>query len=119
MSVHLVTVQGAAEGGESPAIPGGLPVAALYAQLERELLAAMARVSEADARQEAIGRAEALVYQLHAALDLRQGGELARRLAALYGYFVTELRELRRTPDCDRLDELLELAVTLRGAVAA
>lgn len=91
-------------------------VATLYAQLEHALLAAMA--GDAVARLDAIGAAEAVVHRLIVRLDLREGGELARRLAGLYEYFVGELRELRRAADQDRLDELLELAVTLKAAAA-
>lgn len=97
-------------GGAAPA--GGSAVATLYAQLEHALLLAMA--GDAAARLDAIGAAEAVLHQLLVRLDLRSGGELARRLAGLYEYFVTELRGLRRVADQDRLDELLELAVTLK-----
>lgn len=93
-----------------------LPAVALYGRLEQELLAAMAHVDDADARRETIARAETLVYALHASLDLRDGGELPRRLAALYDYLAAELRDLRRVPDCDRLDDLLGLAATLRSS---
>lgn len=91
-------------------------VATLYAQLEHALLAAMA--SDDTARLDAIGAAEGVVHRLLVRLDLRDGGELARRLAGLYEYFGVELRALRRAADQDRLDELLELAVTLKAAAA-
>lgn len=104
--------------GQGP-VGGAVPVGELYGLLERELLAAMAALDDATARQGALARGEAVICRLHVALDVRGGGELARRLSALYGYFSAEMGRMRGVADVDGLDELLELTVTLRRAAEA
>lgn len=90
-----------------------------YWALELALLEAHARAEDADARRQALARADAIVVRLGAELDGRHGGELARRLTALYGFMREELRAMRGTADGERMEELLELAVTLRVAAEA
>jgi len=95
----------------------GLPTAtAAYWSLELALLEAHVRSEDADARRQALARAEAIIVRLGAELDGRHGGELARRLMALYGFMREELRAMRGAADGERMEELLELAVTLRLA---
>lgn len=92
------------------------PGTAVYRALELALLEAHAWSEDTDARREALARAEGIVVRLGAELDGRHGGELVRRLTALYGFMREELRAMRGAADGDRMEALLELAVTLRLA---
>ncbi|HYD50995.1 MAG TPA: flagellar protein FliS [Gemmatimonadaceae bacterium] len=98
-----------------PSITAATSVAAAYLALEGALREARSAGSETN-RLECLHRAESIVLQLGIVLDGRSGGEVARRLAALYHYLESELLVLRRSPDEARLDELVELAAALRAA---
>ena len=59
--------------------------------------------------------ASAIVFELLGTLDFREGGELTPRLAALYGYFASEILVLGHTPDLESLDRLVEMVEILSG----
>lgn len=69
-----------------------------------------------EARNETLGRAQAAVEELVISLDRERGGDIADRLAALYGYFMQELFELDVQPSVDRLDRLVDQIQRLHDA---
>lgn len=69
-----------------------------------------------EGKSESLSKASAIVYELLGTLDYDAGGELAHRLAALYGYFSKEILEVGRTLDRRRLDALVGMVATLHGA---
>lgn len=93
----------------------------LFNEARRSLRAAAAALREGrlgDARP-ALDRAGDIVASLHAALDPQRGGELSRRLAALYEYVATELLAAERLRDADRLTVPLQVLDGLAEAWAA
>ncbi len=71
------------------------------------------------AKGQAISKAIAIIESgLRASLDIKAGGALGERLAALYDYMCTRLLEanLRNTPE--HIDEVSRLLGELRGAWA-
>jgi flagellar protein FliS len=65
------------------------------------------------ARSRAISKACAVVIELNAALDHARGGELSRRLAALYGYLLRHLMDAHLQQSDALLAEVLSLFSTL------
>ncbi len=65
------------------------------------------------ARRAGLGRASDIVFELLSALDREKGGELASRLAALYGYFISEISQIGRTLDQERLARLISIVASL------
>lgn len=59
--------------------------------------------------------ASATVFELLGTLNFRDGGELTPRLAALYGYFASEILVLGHSADRDALDRLIEMVEILNG----
>lgn len=90
-------------------------VVLLYEQLLVSLRRAGAQIRAGDieGKAQSLARAADIVYELLGALDFDAGGELASRLAALYGFFVTEIGEVGRSLDADRLDRLVGIVATL------
>lgn len=88
------------------------------------LLAAMtrARVGFASARAElaleGIAKAREILAELYATLDFERGGDLAKRLAALYAFTLSELAALGLQPDLKRLDKNIAVMRELRDAFA-
>ncbi len=75
------------------------------------------RAGQVEAKGKAIGRAARIVDEgLRAALDLRDGGELAADLHALYGYLTMRLTQANLRNDGAALDECERLLVPLRDA---
>lgn len=57
-----------------------------------------------------------ILYELLGSLDFDAGGEIAPRLASLYGYFLKEVHEASRSLEAQRLDPLIEMVSTLHEA---
>jgi len=64
-------------------------------------------------RSRAITKASKVVIQLTTALDHERGGEISRRLAALYQYMLTRLHEANFQQRDEPLAEVLSLLATL------
>ena len=56
-----------------------------------------------------------LVFSLLGTLNYKDGGELAPRLGALYGYFASEILVLMHSPDQAALDRVIEMVNILNG----
>ena len=55
------------------------------------------------------------VFSLLGTLNYKDGGELAPRLGALYGYFASEILVLMHAPDVDGLERVIEMVNILNG----
>lgn len=95
----------------------------LVAMLYDGLLDAIAQArgaiqsNQVEARTRAISRATRIVDEgLKSALNLAEGGELARRLDKLYGYVAMRLTEANLRNDAEALIECAELISPLREA---
>ena len=66
-----------------------------------------------EGKTRSLGRASDIVLELLSALDREKGGELASRLAALYGYFISEISQIGRTLDQERLARLISIVASL------
>lgn len=62
----------------------------------------------------AIGRAQAIVEELFATLDVEQGGDLASRLQGIYVFCISEMGDARMEAKPDRLHEVARLLGELR-----
>lgn len=87
----------------------------LYEHLLVNLRRASKQISEKDIEGKAasVEKAQSILFELLSSLDFDVGGELASRLASLYGYFLQELGEASRTLDATRLDPLVEMVSSL------
>ena len=56
-----------------------------------------------------------LVFSLLGTLNYKDGGELAPRLGALYGYFASEILVLMHTMDSEALARVIEMVEILNG----
>ncbi len=65
-----------------------------------------------------ITRATNIVSELHAILDMQQGGEIAANLAALYDYMRGQLLQANLKNSVEKLDEITGLLTGLRGSWA-
>ena len=90
-------------------------VVLLYEHLLANLRRAAVQIQRSDiqGRSKSLERASDIVFELLSALDMDAGGELASRLAALYGYFIGEISAVGRTLDVTRLERLTSLVSTL------
>jgi flagellar protein FliS len=95
-------------------------VVLLYDGARRFLTQAAAAMGEgrADVAGERLSRAEAIIDELLATLDL-SAGEVAERLQALYLFFKRRLGEARVQQDPARVDEVNRLMGELRDAWAS
>ena len=59
--------------------------------------------------------ASSTVFELLGTLNFKEGGELTPRLAALYGYFASEILVLGHAADRESLDRLIEMVEILSG----
>jgi flagellar protein FliS len=104
----------------SPAQPPvtGWLVPVLYERLSQALRLAEVAIVAGDAagKSAALERASAVVFELLAAVDFQRGGELAPRLAALYGFFASELLVIGRTADREQLGRLIDMVTVLSGS---
>jgi flagellar protein FliS len=85
-----------------------------------ELLAKLAEADRSLDRPELPGRsshldeASAIVFDLLYSLDFRQGGELAPRLAALYGYIANQLLLIGKSRNRTDLAHIRDMIRSLR-----
>jgi flagellar protein FliS len=93
-------------------------VVLLYEHLLANLRRAAVQIERKDVegRTKSLERASDIVFELLSALDMDAGGELASRLAALYGYFIGEISAVGRTLETQRLERLTALVSTLHGS---
>lgn len=92
----------------------------LYRELVRQLLIGKDAIEQRDLERkaDAMSRAQAIVLELLASLDVARGGELGHRLASLYRYFLDELEAASRHLDAPRVQALVELIQPLAEAWA-
>ncbi|MDB4917304.1 MAG: Flagellar protein FliS [Gemmatimonadetes bacterium] len=94
-----------------------LTVPAMY----ERLIGALRRAADACSAKEAVTlksemeAASTTVFELLGTLNFRDGGELTPRLAALYGYFASEILILGHSADRESLDRLIEMVDVLNG----
>ncbi|HEX4894713.1 MAG TPA: flagellar export chaperone FliS [Solimonas sp.] len=90
----------------------------LYAGvLERMAIArGAAQRGEREAKRKAITGTLEIVSYLRAVLDHDRGGEIARRLSALYDYIGTRLVQANASDDVAALDEVAALIREIRSA---
>lgn len=112
----------------TPAAPGVSPAAAaadesclvpvLYERLAEALRDAENAITAGDltARARHVERASSVVFELLAAVNFDRGGELAPRLAALYGFFAAELLTSARTFDRGQIRRLRDMVAVLCGS---
>ncbi len=93
-------------------------VPALYDRLGQALRLADAAMAAGDpvVRSAQLERASSVVFELLASVDFQQGGELAPRLAALYGFFASELLVVGRSGERTQLARLLDMVDVLSGS---
>jgi flagellar protein FliS len=93
-------------------------VSLLYEGLLKRLRQAGKQIAAGDieGKSQSLQKASAIVYELLSSLDFEAGGELASRLAGLYGYFAQEIMEIGRDQDVDRLEALTEMIASLYEA---
>jgi flagellar secretion chaperone FliS len=65
-----------------------------------------------------LARAEAIIDELLATLDMEQGGEIAARLQGIYVFCRSHLLEARREQDAEKIDAVARLLGELREAFA-
>ena len=87
----------------------------LYERLLVHLRRASAQIeaSDLEGKAESLGSASEIVFELLSSLDFDAGGEIASRLAGLYGFFSRELMEIGRTLDRERLARVIEMVASL------
>jgi flagellar secretion chaperone FliS len=90
----------------------------LYEHLLKNLRMAEKQVASGDieGRSASLQKASAIVFELLGSLDFDAGGELASRLAGLYGFFAGEIADIGRTRDARRLDALIQMIAGLHTA---
>jgi flagellar protein FliS len=102
------------------ATPGRLVVLVfdhIVAQLSRAALAH--NVGKIEERVLATSKARAGIFELMATLNVDRGGDVARNLKGLYGFFLVELQEFTRKPDVQRLQKTTAMVTELRDAFSA
>lgn len=92
----------------------------LYERLLSHLRRAAAQIEQGDLEGKAssLTSATEIVFELLSSLDFEAGGDLAARLAALYGFFSRELSEAGRTLETARLERMIEMIASLHEAWA-
>lgn len=80
---------------------------AKLARAERELK------DEPNGRGSELEEASGIVFDLLYSVDFRTGGEMAPRLAALYGYIANELLTIGRNHDRAQLNHVRDIVTTL------
>ena len=90
----------------------------MYERLLYHLRRASAQIEARDLEGKATSLAHAseIVYELLSSLDFEAGGEVASRLAALYGYFSREIMAVGRDLDRERLGRTIEMVASLHEA---
>jgi flagellar secretion chaperone FliS len=101
------------------ATPGRLVVLVydhIIAQLARASLAQQA--GKIEERVTALAKARAGLFELMATIDVERGGDVAKNLKGLYGFFLVELQEFARKPEVGRLARVSGMVTELRDAFA-
>ncbi len=95
-------------------------VVLLYDGAIRFLTAAADAIARGDlrGRAAAVSRALAILTELQNTLDMRQGGEVSKRLDALYDYLIGRLLDATTKGDRAAVDEAIRLLSTVREAWA-
>ncbi len=90
----------------------------LYAGAERFLHQAADALDDGDQMkaQTWAQKARAIFTELLATLDADQGGDIARQLAALYTFFVTDITDALAAKDAAEMRKLIPIAANLREA---
>jgi flagellar protein FliS len=90
----------------------------MYQHLLVGLKRAHKQIEERDfeAKAASVEKASGIIYELLSSLDFDEGGEIASRLASLYGYFLKELTEASRTLEASRLEPLIDMVSSLHEA---
>lgn len=76
------------------------------------------RNEQLELRMQNLGRAREILTELLGTLDMERGGDLARDLAQLYGFLLSELIDVGIRRDAIRLGRLIGIAHTLSDAFA-
>jgi flagellar protein FliS len=120
MTAHAAAVPNAYRQSAILTAPPERLVVLLYDGACRFLTQAAAAMGEgrADVAGDRLTRAEAILDELLATLDL-SAGEVAERLQALYLFFKRQLGDARVQQDAARVDEVNRLMGELRDAWAA
>lgn len=90
----------------------------LYQGLLKNLRRANKQIESGDleGKAQSLQKASDIVYELLSSLDFDAGGELASRLAGLYGYFAREILDVGRSLDTARLASLIDMIDGLHAA---
>ncbi|HXE56693.1 MAG TPA: flagellar export chaperone FliS [Gemmatimonadales bacterium] len=89
----------------------------LYSALHANLAQARALLDgDVSARTHRILKAQDVLNELLASLDLEAGGELAARLQRIYGWMMVELLEIQARRDAHRLDRVIAMVRELHEA---
>ena len=70
--------------------------------------------NEIEAFGDLIERAHRVIFHLHTTLDHERGGEIALRLADLYGYIIAQLYLLNATKKVDILEGIIDILGTIK-----
>lgn len=65
-----------------------------------------------------LGRAQAIVEELLATLDVEKGGDIATQLQGVYVFCLSELANARLEASVDRIPPIMNLLAELRGSWA-
>ena len=87
----------------------------LYHHLLVNLRRAAAQIQTKDfeGKAESFNKASEIIFELMGSLDVEAGGEIARRLASLYAFWIEQLRHVSRHLDGARLERIIEMVATL------
>ncbi|HEX7049128.1 MAG TPA: flagellar export chaperone FliS [Longimicrobiales bacterium] len=87
----------------------------LYEQLLLNLRRAARQIEMCDleGKSASFEKASAILFELLGGLNFDVGGDLAGRLAALYGYFLGELAGISRSLDRERLGRVIDMVAML------
>jgi len=90
----------------------------LYAGAERFLHQAADALDDGDLEQARTGaqKARAIFTELLSTLNPEEGGDIARQLAALYTFFVTDITDALADKNAAELRKLIPIAASLREA---
>lgn len=72
------------------------------------------RRGDVEGKFESLGKASDILFELIAALDREAGGEIAQRLASLYGFWAGEITQAGHNLDAGRVDRVATMVDDLR-----
>jgi flagellar protein FliS len=90
----------------------------LYAQLLVALRQArrFMELGQVGSRTERLLHAEEIIRELAVSLDRERGGDLATRLAELYGWMITQVAAIHGRPEVARVDQVIRIVSELHDA---